>query len=223
MSNVITFDENGLPFAEAFGDHYYSRNDGRAECAHVFLAGNGLPDRWHGAEVFTIGELGFGTGLNFLETWSQWRAVRNPGQVLKFVTLEGFPLERDTAEKALSRWPDLNDLAQQLLAIWPRTSADIAMDEQTQLDVRIGSADQQLPHFPKIDAWFLDGFAPAKNPDMWSAGLMDTLGERTNAGGTCASYTAAGWVRRNLTDAGFLIEKRPGFGTKRDMIAGTKI
>jgi tRNA U34 5-methylaminomethyl-2-thiouridine-forming methyltransferase MnmC len=219
---IISFDEHDLPFSHRFEDHYYSRNDGRAECDHVFIQGNDIPERWAENEQFVIGELGFGTGLNFLETWRQWQVLRKEGQHLTFVSVEGFPMDREAATKALARWPSLAPLSERLLSHWTDLFRPIAMDTQTTLHVHHGEASEMLLNFPKVDAWYLDGFAPAKNPDMWSAELMKLVGEKTKLAGTFASYTAAGWVRRNLEDAGFVVEKRRGFGTKRDMIAGHK-
>ena len=220
---TISFDENDLPFSNRFEDHYYSRNDGRAECDHVFIQGNRVLQRWGEAEKFLIGELGFGTGLNFLETWAQWCETRKQGQHLTFVSVEGFPMNKADATKALAHWPDLAHLSDQLLDQWSDLFHSIEIDSQTTLHVHYGRADKILHDFPKVDAWYLDGFAPAKNPDMWSLELMKLVGEKTKTTGTFASYTAAGWVRRNLEEAGFTVEKRPGFGTKRDMIAGKKL
>ncbi len=219
----VEWDENDLPFSPRFDDHYYSRHDGCAETRHVFLAGNALPDRWAGRETFVIGELGFGTGLNLLETWSCWREHRRPGQHLLFQSVEAFPLDVDDMARALSQWPQLSGLAERLLAAWDHNTDPICLDEQTTFACKLGFVHDKLPDFHETDAWFLDGFAPAKNPDMWSADVMKMVADKTASGGTFASYTAAGWVRRNLEDAGFVVEKRPGYGTKRDMIAGEKL
>lgn len=221
-SHKTEFHENDLLYSTQFGDHYYSRNDGRAECGHVFLSGNGLPDRWERTDQFSIGELGFGTGLNFLTTWQKWCELRKPGQQLDFVSVEGFPLERETAARALGRWPEIENHAGALLDQWDQLGTPIHLDHQTSLWVHIAQAREALPRFPMIDAWFLDGFAPARNPDMWSVELMQQVFDRTRPGGTCATYTAAGWVRRNLEASGFTVEKRAGFGTKRDMTIGRK-
>ena len=215
-----SFDEDDLLWSEQFGDHYFSRNDGRAECQHVFIAGNKLPERWATASNFAIGELGFGTGLNFLTTWQMWREHRRPGQHLHFHSVEAFPLDIDTAQLALNRWPQLQSLAAELLEKWQGLDKRCQMDQQTSLQVEFEQVEPALASFPTCNAWYLDGFAPARNPDMWSPAVMQGLADATEAGGTFASYTAAGWVRRNLQDAGFEVEKRPGFGTKRDMIAG---
>jgi tRNA U34 5-methylaminomethyl-2-thiouridine-forming methyltransferase MnmC len=212
------FDEDGLLFSDQFGDHYFSRNGGAAECLHVFLAGNNLPKRWENGHNFNIGELGFGTGLNFLTTWQIWQQVRQTGQHLTFTSVEAFPVDRQTAQQALAPYEEFGDLRDRLLAQWMH--APLQIDAQTTLQIVVKPVEDALREFPLIDAWILDGFAPAKNPDMWSLAVMQRLAEQTADGGTFASYTAAGWVRRNLQQAGFAVEKRPGFGTKRDMIAG---
>ena len=222
MNHATSFHENDLLYSEQFGDHYYSRNDGRAETAHVFIAGNDLPDRWKICDTFTIGELGFGTGLNFLETWSCWIENRKPEQQLKFISLEGFPLTKETASRALSRWPELTEHSNRLLENWENLSQPVQLDNQTMLHVVQDLVETALEQFPPIDAWYLDGFAPSKNTDMWSADVLMKIGSLTPKGGRCASYTSAGWVRRNLQEAGFKIEKRQGFGTKRHMISGVK-
>ncbi len=217
------FDDNHLLYSQQFQDHYYSRHDGRAECRHVFLDGNDLPQRWCNQHHFTIGELGFGTGLNFLVTWHLWRQMRGPGQQLTFHSVEGYPLDVDTARRSLSQWTEpaqFVDLAESLLAVWDEISDPLQIDAQTTLHVHHQLVEKALPGFLPTNAWFLDGFAPAKNPDMWSLQVMQLVAAHTVPGGTFASYTAAGWVRRNLTDAGFEVAKRPGFASKRDMIAG---
>lgn len=226
---TVTWSENDLPYSQLFGDHYYSRNDGRLECRHVFLQGNDLPARWSDTETFTIGELGFGTGLNFLETWAAWKAHRSAGQSkegqkLIFASVEGFLMQREEAQRALSLWPDLAELTDQILGQWDNLSkGPVRMDDQTELHVIMQPVETALDAFPNgVDAWFLDGFSPAKNPDMWSPEVLGKVCDKTRQGGTCSSYTSAGWVRRNLQDAGFDIEKRQGFGSKRDMIVGLK-
>lgn len=215
-----SFDDDDLLWSEQFGDHYFSRNDGRAECQHVFMAGNKLPERWASAPNFSIGELGFGTGLNFLTTWQMWRQHRQPGQHLHFHSVEAFPLGVDIARRALDRWPDLQPLAAELLARWQGLEKRCQMDQQTSLQVAFEQVEPALASFPACNAWYLDGFAPARNPEMWSPAVIKGLADATAPGGTFASYTAAGWVRRNLQNAGFQVQKQPGFGTKRDMIAG---
>lgn len=218
----LEFDAEGLPWSSRFGDHYYSRNDGRAETAHVFLAGNGLPQRWEAHNHFTIGELGFGTGLNFVETWHRWTRTRRSGQKLDFISLEAHPVDRASIARALSAWPELDPLSQSLVEKWPIASGGfVILDAQTRLMVLLEDVETALNNFPQaVDAWYLDGFAPARNPDMWSKAVAAGLVANSGPGTTLASYTSAGWVRRNLAETGFSIQKRPGFGTKRDMIVG---
>lgn len=221
----LDWDETGQPRSQHFGDQFYSREDGRAECAHVFIAGNGLPGRWQGMDRFHIAELGFGTGLNFVETWRQWTATREPGQHLAFTSFEAYPMAVDDMARALERWPELGELASEFITRWRQAGPDtlIDLDSQTSLKVESGQALEQVSCWNEsADAWYLDGFSPARNPDMWSAELMQAVYGHTAPRGTFATYAAAGWVRRNLAAAGFAIERKPGFGSKREMLAGTK-
>ena len=216
------FDDDGLLFSKQFEDHYFSRNGGAAECMHVFLNGNDLPKRWENGTNFNIGELGFGTGLNFLTTWQIWQQLRRDGQMLIFTSVEAFPVDRKTAHRAIEPYEAFGELRDQLLLQWDELFADHSWqaDPQTTLRVIAEPVECALDGFPPIDAWYLDGFAPARNPDMWSQPVMQAIADHSAPTATFASYTAAGWVRRNLQEAGFDVEKRPGFGTKRDMIAG---
>lgn len=216
-----------MPYSEEFGDFYYSRADGRAECRHVFLGGNGLPTRFAVAPHFVICELGFGTGLNFIETWSAWESTAPDNAQLEFHSFELYPLTRSDMSRALSAWPDLTEKSSKLAAAWPdKPEGDIRImfedaGRSVRLNVHAGLALETL-EAAKVwaDAWYLDGFSPARNPDMWSAELMRLVASRTAEGGTFATYSAAGWVRRNLQAAGFSVEKRPGHAGKRDMSAG---
>ena len=217
-----------MPYSEQFGDFYYSRADGRDECRHVFLAGNGLPERFAAGRDFVIGELGFGTGLNFIETWSAFEAAAPEGARLAFHSFELYPLKRAEMARALAAWPDLADKASRLVSAWPDAPAgDIRLEFQAasrsvSLRIHAGPALDRLEAARiEADAWYLDGFSPARNPDMWSAELMRLVAARTATGGTFATYSAAGWVRRNLQAAGFAVEKRPGHAGKRAMSAGT--
>ncbi|MEO1745479.1 MAG: tRNA (5-methylaminomethyl-2-thiouridine)(34)-methyltransferase MnmD [Pseudomonadota bacterium] len=216
--------DGDMPFSTLFGDHFYARQDGRAETAYVFLAQNGLPGRWSHGDDFTIGELGFGTGLNLFETWRQWREHRRDGQTLTFASFEAYPMPTDAMRQAISRWPDLLPLCDDFLKHWSDVAAGknrFQLDAQTVCEVHVGDALGGVAGWHgKADAWYLDGFAPAKNEAMWSADLMQAVADHSTDNGTFATYTAAGWVRRNLQDAGFAVEKIPGHGTKRDMIRG---
>lgn len=216
-----------MPYSEEFGDFYYSKADGRDECRHVFLAGNSLPGRFADRQHFVIAELGFGTGLNFIETWSAWETVAPEGSCLAFHSFELRLLDRDDMHRALAAWPDLAAKALELKAAWPnQPDGDVQIDFESHgrlvsLHIHAGLALEQLAGATfAADAWYLDGFSPARNPDMWSAELMCAVANRTDEGGTFATYSAAGWVRRNLQAAGFSVEKRPGHAGKRDMSGG---
>ncbi len=223
---TLEWHEGDMPYSAEFGDHFYCREDGRLECDYVFLGGNGLVSRWPETIDFTIGELGFGTGLNFCETWRQWKQQRRDGQRLNFISFERFPMQADEIDRALSRWPEIDAEKQALCGAWPeRPTGDVSIDfgSDVRLTVIIGPAEIRLPFSaPVFDAWYLDGFAPLRNPDLWSLDLMRCVFDRTVAGGTFATYAAAGFVRRNLQAAGFTVERRRGYGAKREMLCGVK-
>ncbi len=219
----ISWDDNDTPIANRFGDCYYSRNDGRGETQHVFLAGNDLPARWRLSVRFTIAELGFGTALNFLETVRCWRALMTDDAArLSYVSFERYPLTAAEMTRALAQWSELAAMADPLLAAWPPAEGRNKFDMgAVNLVLFVGDANICLPEWDGLaDAWFLDGFSPAKNPDLWGRDLMDQVAAHTKPGGTFATYTAAGWVKRNLQNAGFEVDKMPGFGPKRDCLKG---
>lgn len=215
-----------MPYSTAFGDHFYCRSDGRAECGHVFLTGNGLPERWIGRSDFRIGELGFGTGLNAMESWRQFKATRRPGDRLTFTSFELYPMQAEAIGRALSRWPEIEAERQALLRLWPadpQGRIECELDEATRLVVICGDALTTLSQMnTPFDAWYLDGFAPSRNPAMWSLDLMRRLFDLTRPSGRFATYAAAGFVRRNLAEAGFKVERKPGFAGKREMLCGEK-
>lgn len=222
----LSWREGEMPFSERFRDFYYSKEDGRAETREVFLGGNGLPERWQGYAQFSIAELGFGTGLNFLETWRIWKKCRTKNAQLIFTSFEAYPMSSDEMARALGAWPELEPLVTLLISSWPseiEESTRIPLDAQTTLEVVSGDALSGVGSWQgQADAWYLDGFAPAQNEDMWSAGLMDAVGNHTVPGGTFSTYTSAGWVRRNLEHAGFEVERVPGFGRKRHRLQGVR-
>lgn len=207
-----------IPVSRQFDDPYFSLDNGLEETRHVFLQGNDLPARFGGD--FHIGELGFGTGLNFLTTWKAWEEAGANG-TLTFTTFEAFPMAKDDMANALAAWPELSKWSAQLLA---------QIDQGDELDfgsvrLRIVKGDVRLTlaaHSLQADAWFLDGFSPKKNPEMWESDVMAEVGAHTKQGGTAATYTAAGHVRRNLELAGFTVERIPGFGRKRHMTKAVK-
>lgn len=215
-----------MPYSRAFDDHFYCRSDGRLECGHVFLAGNDLPRRWQRGETFRIAELGFGTGLNLCETWRQWRETAPPEASLSFTSFELFPMARGDIDRALARWPQIDRERAMLTENWPATPQgriEIELEPRVRLAVVCGAAlDGLRAQKAPFDAWYLDGFAPSRNPDMWSAELMAEVFRLTAPGGRFATYAAAGFVRRNLLAAGFTVERQPGFAGKREMLCGQK-
>ncbi|KIC52036.1 tRNA (5-methylaminomethyl-2-thiouridine)(34)-methyltransferase MnmD [Tateyamaria sp. ANG-S1] len=206
--------EGRVPVSVRFDDPYFSLEDGLAETRHVFLAGNDLPARF--VDGFHIAELGFGTGLNFLTAWAAWRDAGVPGR-FRFTSFEAFPMDVSEMEKALAAFPEVADLAEQLIA----AGGGSAEFDEAALTVIEGDARETLAAWDgKADAWFLDGFSPAKNPELWGADLMAEVARHSAPGGTVATYTAAGFVRRGLEEAGFAVTRVPGFGRKRHMTRG---
>lgn len=222
----ISWETGDIPRSAIFGDTFYAQDNGQAETAYVFMDGNGLPERWVSAGNFSIGELGFGTGLNFLETWRHWIAARSPSQQLVFTSFEAYPISANDMARALAPWDTLNPLSKALISRWrelPTLPALWQMDEQTRLQIIPGKAEGSVADWDGLaDAWYLDGFSPAKNPEMWSPHLMQQVHDHTAENGSLATYTAAAQVRRNLEAAGFTVTKRKGFAGKREMLLGRK-
>ncbi len=214
QSPALDWRDDVIPVSRQFDDPYFSLAGGLEETRHVFLAGNGLPERfWDG---FHIAELGFGTGLNLLATL---QAHRGPGHVL-YTSFEAFPMSADDMARALHAFPELAEIAEPMLAQWASGARTLHFANLT-ARVILGDARQTLPAWDALaDAWYLDGFSPAKNPELWLPGLMHEVARHTATGGTFATYTAAGHVRRALADVGFTVTRAPGFGRKRHMTTG---
>lgn len=228
--------EGGTPQADAFDDIYFSRIDGLAESQHVFLNGNRLQSRWQALPAharFIIGETGFGTGLNFLQAWELWQQTAPRAAELFFISTELHPLTPTDLQRALATWPSLAPLASQLLAQYPPLTPGFHWLRFTEARVTLlllfGDARDTLPqlldgHHPDseapwaVDAWFLDGFAPAKNPQLWEQSTLQHIASLSARGTTLSTFTAAGQVRRDLTALGFTVKKVRGFGSKREMI-----
>jgi tRNA U34 5-methylaminomethyl-2-thiouridine-forming methyltransferase MnmC len=203
-----------IPVARTFDDPYFSLGGGLAETRHVFLQGNHLPKRFR--DGFHIAELGFGTGLNLMATLL---AHQGDGH-LHYTSFEAFPMPAPDIARALTAFPELAQIAQSFLTQWATGATTLHFPNLT-ATVILGDARETLPRWPgKADAWFLDGFSPAKNPELWSPDLMQEVARHTAPGGTFATYTAAGGVRRSLADAGFTVTRQPGFGKKRHMTTG---
>ena len=213
----ITWLDERTPVSKQYGDPYYSVQDGLAEARHVFLDGNDLPARFR--PDFHIAELGFGTGLNLLATLQCFRKSACSGY-LYFTSFEAAPLSAKTMLRALSGFAELKPLATELLDHWPPQCGHVELSD-LKFNLVSGDARVSLKTYDKpADAWFLDGFSPAKNPELWGADILAQDAHLTNPSGTFATYTAAGHVRRGLTDAGFDVTRRPGFGRKRHMTTG---
>lgn len=219
--------DGDTPEATQFGDIYFSRENGLEESRFVFLEGNKLCERWQQLpekSSFTIGETGFGTGLNFLLAWQLWQQTAPPDAQLFFISTELFPLTRNDLERALSFWPELAPLAAQLLQQYPSLTPGFHWlrfaDSRVTLLLLLGDANETLPQLNAcaVDAWFLDGFAPAKNPQLWQEDFLCHIAALSKHGTTLATFTAAGQVRRDLAALGFHVGKTSGYGRKREMI-----
>ncbi len=213
------------PRSDAYNDIYFCEEDGLAEGFHVFLKGNKLPEAWADEPQFTIAETGFGTGLNFLASWMAWEDTAKADQHLTYVSFEKFPLTKEHIDKSLSRWRDqFGDKLDLLLANYPIRAAgwhNIRITKNITLLLIFDDVNRALPELnAQVDAWFLDGFAPAKNPEMWSETVFKAMAANSHSKTTVASFTAAGLVKNGLRAVGFHIAKTRGFGRKRDMIYG---
>jgi len=219
----LDWSDQSAPRALAFDDVYYSARGGLAESEAVFLSGCGLPAAWRGRGRFAICELGFGSGLNALAVWRAWRKTREAHAILHMVSMEAFPLEREDAARALRAFSEVSDLSVRLLERWPvRAYAPQRLwfpEDGFALTLRIGEAASELAGLQgQFDAWFLDGFAPARNPDMWSPAVFAEMARLSAPGARAATFSVAGEVRRGLEAAGFAVEKKPGFAAKRERL-----
>lgn len=214
----------GAPRSKEFDDVYFSAENGLAETQHVFLAGNSLPERWHGRRDFTIAETGFGTGLNFMAVWKLFEETAEPYQKLHFISFEKFPLQKQEIEEVLAPFLSTSGLDDYLKKFIPVYSEGrIQITDRVTLTLFFGDVNDEILKLDiKIDAWFLDGFKPSSNPDMWSETVFQNMARLSVPGATLATFTAAGFVRRGLQAAGFEIQKIPGYGRKRDMTIGVK-
>lgn len=232
----LSWNEQGTPVSRHFDDVYFSNQNGLLETRHVFLNGNGFPQRFaeHPRSVCVVAETGFGTGLNFLTLWQAFDdfSQQQPEARLKrlhFISFEKFPLSVNDLTAALAQWPELSEYASQLIAQWPLPFSGchrLLLDNgRITLDLWFGDVTTLLPACDssmnqQVDAWFLDGFAPSKNPDMWTPELFANMARLSRSQGTLATFTVAGFVRRGLLDAGFDVGKVKGFGQKKHMLSG---
>jgi tRNA 5-methylaminomethyl-2-thiouridine biosynthesis bifunctional protein len=215
---------DGVPYSAAYGDIYHSADGGAGQARHVFLQGCGLPQAWVHRARFVVLETGFGTGLNFLSTWAAWRDdPARPGR-LHFLSVEKHPFSAGDLARLHAQWPEWARLSGELRANWPMLTPGfhrIALDGgRVQLTLMLGDAADCLPQVEAgVDAFYLDGFAPDRNADLWQPGLFDELARLANPGAMAATYTVAAAVREGLNRAGFACEKRAGYGRKRHCLS----
>lgn len=224
----LTFSPEGTPVSERYGDVYHSAAGGHEQARHVFLEGNGLPLRWLGQDSFSILETGFGLGLNFMATWLSWRNDPQRCRTLEFISVEKHPFGCDDLAAAHSAWPEFAELSAILCAGWPPLVSGehrIELDRgECVLRLIFGDATECLPRLDaKVDVIYLDGFSPARNPDLWSPDICRALARVAKQRATLATWSVAGVVRQSLAAAGFALEKRPGFAGKRQMLVGTYV
>lgn len=218
---------DGIPFSVAFGDVYHTVDGGLGQAWHVFLAGNHLPFRWRERDDFTILETGFGLGLNFLVTWHAWRNDPLRSRHLHFISVEKFPFLPADLARLHASWPQFAMQSDELIRQWPSLDEghhDLFFDDgRIQLTLLLGDAREQFPKLEaQADAIYLDGFSPAKNPDMWSLSIFEQLHRLGAQNCTLATWSVAGAVRNGLKQAGFAVAKTQGFGGKRQMLTGRK-
>ena len=229
---VLEFAADGTPVSSAYGDVYHAAQGGPAQARHVFLAGNGLPARWAGRARFTVLETGFGLGLNFLSTWAAWRADPARCARLDFVSVEKHPFQAADLARAhagwFAAWPEAAALSAELCAAWPAlapgTHTLALAGGALRLTLLFGDACEVLPVLDlAADALYLDGFSPARNPELWSPEICAALARCTVPGASLATWSVAGGLRRALAAAGFALERRPGFAGKREMLVGRRM
>ena len=215
------------PYSTKFQDVYYSSDNGLLETDYVFLQGNHLSLRWQHLQnsTFTIIETGFGTGLNFLCAVQLWLKHAPQDATLRFISTEKYPLNLQEITQALQFWSELTDISTHFLAQYPTLNPQnktiSLFDKRVQLTLLIGDATENLFTLDQAaDAWFLDGFSPAKNPQMWQPALFTQMARLSNPTSTFATFTSAGAVKRGLQAAGFQVNKQAGFGKKREMLTG---
>lgn len=214
-----------IPHSEQFDDIYFAVEDGLAESRYVFLEQNHLPDGWMGKDKFVIAETGFGTGLNFLCAWTEFERTTQSHQKLHYYSFEKYPLSPTEIEKYLGHWAqEFDGRLQRLCDLYPMRVGGwhtIRVSDQVTLTLIFDDVNRAIPQMDEpVDCWFLDGHAPAKNPDMWSENVFTHIGRLSVAGARFATFTAAGTVRRGLEGVGFSVGKARGFGSKKDMSVG---
>lgn len=216
----LEWTDDGVPYSPLFGDRYFGDADGIAEASHVYLQGNGLPLGFR--DDFHIAELGFGTGLNMCVALRAWRQHGMKGTLL-YTGFEAYPLEAADLKKVAMSDPRVGQIRDEFLHHWSRGATSFALPG-LRAEIVLGDARITVPAWKEVaDAWFLDGFAPDRNPELWEPDLLRAVARKTVLGGTFATYSAAGDVRRVLALSGFAIERIKGYGRKRHMTRGVKV
>ncbi len=220
--------KSGRIYSNQFEDIYFSEEDAIAESHYVFLERNGLPEHWQYKKNYCIAETGFGSGLNFLVTARAWLDDPHRGERLDFYSIEAFPLKLKHLRKIQAQWKAYRALSSALIAQYPTATSGchtlVFARGRIQLHLILDGIKNALSNYSlRPDCWYLDGFAPAKNPKMWDHAVLNTIGKLSQKGTRLATFTAAGEVRRNLVAAGFEVKKRKGFGRKREMLCARKI
>jgi tRNA 5-methylaminomethyl-2-thiouridine biosynthesis bifunctional protein len=216
----------GIPYSALYDDIYHSDAGGLAQARFVFLEGNHLPQRWQGRETFTVMETGFGLGRNFLATWQAWRNDPDASGRLHYLAIEKHPFRAEDLAVLHAAWPEVAALSHDLCAAWPPLLPGfhrLLLDGgRVVLTLVFGDIAESLPQIEaRADAFFLDGFSPGKNPEMWDPACLARLNRLAADGATLATYTVSAPVRKALSQAGFICRKLPGFGSKRDMLGAS--
>lgn len=223
----ITWSESGVPKSELFGDYYFSLKGAVNERRTVFLEGNNLPANWTDHTTFNIGETGFGTGLSFLLTAQLWQNTKSLKDHLHYYSFEKYPLTPAQWKQAAAAWPELENLHPLLMKVigdLKKGWNTLFFSPQITLHLFIGDVCEGLKSLQaKVNCWYLDGFSPAKNPDMWSDELLGLVASHTQPKGTIATYTAMGRLQRTLKSLGFAVTKQKGFAGKRERICAVAV
>lgn len=220
----IEIDSSGTPMAVKYDDVYFSRNDGLAETNYVFIEGNNLKERLEKtADTFVVGETGFGSGMNMLAL-ALYLKEHGLNNRIKFISTELHPIKEEDLKTILADIESVQPFIEGYLKAYPKLIQGEEVEVFPNFSVRIllGDVNQTLAKTNElyVDAWFLDGFSPAKNPEMWTEKLFNAMAKNTKAGGTFATFTAASFVRKGLENAGYAVNKKKGYGFKRHMLIG---
>ena len=223
----VYFNSDSQLYSHDFADIYFSASGAQEEAEHVFIAGSNLKERFRAGGRFVIAEAGFGTGLNFLQTMAEWVQHFAPSRELVYIGFELFPLSPALLEQVYRLWPDLGEYSRYFLQMCNEDYAESGMEcwlerYNVRLVLHIGDINTEIENLGElVDAWFLDGFSPAKNPQMWSERVFQGMRRFSKKGSTFATYSCARAVREGLQMCGFDVRKIPGFGRKKHMLCGT--